>query len=348
MVPMTVGRLAVDLCLLTTEDAAGVAARADLQTVVAHHDFPYDPGPSRRNLLAQLAYPFPGSDSEHWLAYAAGVLVGLVDVELPTLDNLENAAVEVLVHPAHRASGVGRQLADHALARTRANGRRRAIIEICENGPGVPPEDRTGMLLARSFGAGRALADVRRRLDLTTVESRAVERQLDQAAAASPGYHLVSWVDVVPDAAIEGVATLESRMVTDSPMGDLAWEPELHDAKRWRGMEAVLTGRGHRSYGCASVHTDTGTVAGYTMCTVAADVPEYVDQWSTIVLPEHRGHRLGLRLKTSNQLRLLELEPAARMIDTWNAADNSHMIAVNESLGFRALDTWAEWQLELP
>ncbi|MEJ7725620.1 MAG: GNAT family N-acetyltransferase, partial [Actinomycetes bacterium] len=36
------------------------------------------------------------------------------------------------------------------------------------------------------------------------------------------------------------------------------------------------------------------------------------------------------------------------MIDTWNAADNSHMIAVNESLGFRALDTWAEWQLELP
>jgi hypothetical protein len=204
------------------------------------------------------------------------------------------------------------------------------------------------MLLARSFGAERALADVRRRLDLTTVESTEVEQQLDQAAAASPGYHLVSWVDVVPDGAIEGVATLESRMVTDSPMGDLAWEPELHDAKRWRGMEAVLTGRGHRSYGCASVHSDTGTVAGYTMCTVAADVPEYVDQWSTIVLPEPRGHRLGLRLKTSNQLRLLELEPAARMIDTWNAADNSHMIAVNESLGFRALDTWAEWQLELP
>ena len=65
------------------------------------------------------------------------------------------------------------------------------------------------------------------------------------------------------------------------------------------------------------------------------------------MLPAHRGHRLGLRLKADNLIRATDAEPALRAIDTWNAEENLHMVAVNEALGFRALDTWAERQLEL-
>ena len=184
-------------------------------------------------------------------------------------------------------------------------------------------------------------------MDLTAVDRAAVERLLAEAEAASADYHLEGWVNTTPDDLLEGVVTLESRMVVDMPIGDLAWEPERHDAQRWRQMEDTIRGRGRRTYGCAAVHTASGEVAGYTLCAIAPDVPEQAWQWATIVLPGHRGHRLGLRLKADNQLRLQDAEPAVRAIDTWNAADNQHMIAVNEALGFRELDTWAVWQLQL-
>jgi len=33
-----------------------------------------------------------------------------------------------------------------------------------------------------------------------------------------------------------------------------------------------------------------------------------------------------------------------RMIDTFNAEVNAHMIGINEAMGFRAVDRWANWQ----
>ena len=40
-------------------------------------------------------------------------------------------------------------------------------------------------------------------------------------------------------------------------------------------------------------------------------------------------------------------EPQVRVIDTWNAAVNEHMIAINEAMGFRAVDAWVNWQMNL-
>jgi len=39
--------------------------------------------------------------------------------------------------------------------------------------------------------------------------------------------------------------------------------------------------------------------------------------------------------------------PGMRYIDTWNAAVNDHMIAINERMGFRAVDAWPNWQMEI-
>ena len=52
---------------------------------------------------------------------------------------------------------------------------------------------------------------------------------------------------------------------------------------------------------------------------------------------EHRGHRLGVAVKVAN-LRLLQRErPDITRLTTYNAEVNSHMIGVNEALGFRPL-----------
>ena len=61
---------------------------------------------------------------------------------------------------------------------------------------------------------------------------------------------------------------------------------------------------------------------------------------------QHRGHRLGLLVKTAMLDWLAEAEPAIERIETGNAAANDHMIAVNDVLGFE-LDLPAS-HVELP
>ena len=34
-------------------------------------------------------------------------------------------------------------------------------------------------------------------------------------------------------------------------------------------------------------------------------------------------------------------------MDTWNAAVNDHMISINEAMGFRPVDGWNNFQLNL-
>lgn len=57
----------------------------------------------------------------------------------------------------------------------------------------------------------------------------------------------------------------------------------------------------------------------------------------TIVLPAHRGNRLGLLAKAANLIQVRHALGAQGSIVTWNAAENQHMLAVNEALGFRQI-----------
>ena len=73
-----------------------------------------------------------------------------------------------------------------------------------------------------------------------------------------------------------------------------------------------------------------------TQLGVSPDDPRWGHQGLTAVTRQHRGHRLGLLVKTAMLEWLAEAEPAVERIDTGNAADNEHMIAVNDALGFEA------------
>jgi hypothetical protein len=57
----------------------------------------------------------------------------------------------------------------------------------------------------------------------------------------------------------------------------------------------------------------------------------------TAVAREHRGHRLGLRLKLAMLDLLARQEPQVKHILTGNAETNAHMIAINEMLGYRVV-----------
>jgi hypothetical protein len=62
------------------------------------------------------------------------------------------------------------------------------------------------------------------------------------------------------------------------------------------------------------------------------------------VVSSHRGHRLGIRLKTAMLQWLREAEPDLMSIDTWNAVSNAHMIAVNDAIGCRVINHGIAWQ----
>ena len=119
-------------------------------------------------------------------------------------------------------------------------------------------------------------------------------------------------------------------------MGDLTWEREVFDADLLRDIETAREGRGDRLYRVVARHRGTGVLGGHTDGRVDRPRrPTWAFQGDTAVARDHRGHRLGLLLKIEMMAWLAEAEPQVELVETWNQADNTHMIAVNEALGYR-------------
>jgi hypothetical protein len=88
-------------------------------------------------------------------------------------------------------------------------------------------------------------------------------------------------------------------------------------------------------------------LAGFTRVSVPHDTTRAVGQWDTIVLREHRGHRLGMLLKVANLQLLDEAGPGHPSVLTWNAEENRPMLAVNEAVGFVPIGYEGAWRKEL-
>ena len=90
-----------------------------------------------------------------------------------------------------------------------------------------------------------------------------------------------------------------------------------------------------------------GRLVAFSEVVVPLGAPESAWQHDTLVLREHRGHGLGLATKLANLWALEERYPAVRRISTWNAAENEHMIAVNDAIGFQVAAHSIHWLKQL-
>ena len=131
------------------------------------------------------------------------------------------------------------------------------------------------------------------------------------------------------------------------PLDDLRWEPEAYDVDRMRRRNEMIAARGMRQYTSVARHEATGALVGSTTLTRLAGLPEHIDQWETIVLEEHRGHRLGMLLKIENLRFAQRAEADLCFIDTVNSDSNAPMLQMNLALGFEPVRAWAEWELTL-
>ena len=95
--------------------------------------------------------------------------------------------------------------------------------------------------------------------------------------------------------------------------------------------------QGVRAYVVAARHDASGELGGFTQVEVGQERADRGFQALTAVVRAHRGHRLGLLLKLAMMELLAEAEPQVRQLFTMNTETNEHMIAINETLGYRVL-----------
>lgn len=286
-----------------------------------------------------------------WLALEGGEPVGALEVERPLRDNLHLLFVGISVVPAARRRRVGSRLAQVAADVAREHGRTTlsAWVAGAPTDPsGAPLSDhpRPGEAFAAGCGLADKLTDLHRVLDLPVPTER-LDALAGEAASHHTDYRLVQWVGPCPREYVEAYCALRSSIVSQAPMGDLDMEDEVWDERRLRADEQLLDQMQRTAYTTAAVAPD-GDLVGHTMLVVAGTDPGMVYQWDTLVLPTHRGHQLGLALKVANLARVQREHPDRTVVHTFNAASNAAMVAVNDALGFRAVERMGEWQGPVP
>jgi GNAT superfamily N-acetyltransferase len=312
-------------------DLSGLEAYQAVQQISQAHDYLSLPADPLEQLLPRFHEPETlSSRVERYLGLEGDQAVGVLDLNYTLLDNLTSAHIDVVVLPEHRGRGYGRALLEHGLELGQTNGRHRFFLESA-----VPAA--THLLTQRGAIVGQEA--LRRHLDLTAT--------LPERVPVPAGYRVVQYVDRAPHDLADGLAHLQHRMSTDMPLGDLALEPEVWDAARLRDNEQATIDGNRLRVSTVVVHDPTGYVAGLTDLIVNRAQPVGAEQWATIVDPDHRGHGLGLVLKSWNQQHLAATSPATEFVNTWNAASNTFMIRVNEELGFHVMERWTEWQLDV-
>jgi GNAT superfamily N-acetyltransferase len=302
-------------------------------------DDPPRPASEHIALARELQSPGGSRSGTHRAVVVDGGVVGALRVFQPLTDNLTVAFIDLAVHPAHRRRGIGSALLDEGIRLARERGRRHLITEVDE-----PRPDTAGRMFARRHGWTCDLLETRRDLVLPVDEQR-LSRLETEARTAGRGYAVVTWRDRTPEHLLDDRALLQQRMTTDAPHGDLPVEEERWNGERIREYERLHLDRGRTTLSAGAVKD--GRLVAFTDLQVPLADPRRASQGGTLVLPEHRGHRLGALVKAAVLRELAARMPEVRRISTCNSESNAPMVAVNEALGFRPAGSLSSWSLRL-
>lgn len=307
-------------------------ARACYDVMIAAHkaDEPVEPPYSYGPFSLYLRQGWENTPGEAWYAVdEAGTVTGFYRMELPDLENLDRATGGPVVHPAARRRGLGRELLRHEGERAAAN--RRSLF-------GAPATAGTaGDEFARAVGARLDLEEVRRVQYLREIPPGKIAALRASAAKAAAGYSLVSWSGVTPEEYCGPLAEVFNAF-SDAPHGENE-EPEVWDARRVRERTDAAPRAGLvRAHTVAAFHDGSGEMTACSTVIIDPGQPQWGFQQLTAVVRTHRGHRLGLLVKTAMLELLASAEPRLEWISTGNAASNEHMIAVNEQLGYTVVE----------
>lgn len=284
------------------------------------------------------AYGYADDPVQVWLATeATGEPAGFYLLMLPQRENRHNAFCTPLVPPPRRRRGIGTALLAHAAGQADLADRTLLMSDARVGSPGNE--------FAGSCGARAGIQEVRRVLDIDADLRARLAGLRAEALSHAAGYSLRLWPGPTPDDLIDQACNLYNAE-QDAPH-DESFEPLIWVPERIRDGEQRALELGSRRYYVAAMDDDSGEMAALTEVFRDPDVPDWAWQGLTAVTRPHRGHRLGKLVKVAMLEWLAELEPQVRRIQTFNAAQNEHMIAVNEDLGHRVSDVFQGWEIDV-
>ncbi|MGW1047251.1 GNAT family N-acetyltransferase [Streptomyces sp. NPDC002547] len=272
-----------------------------------------------------------------WLASdTAGVPVGSAFLRVFTRAGQDHlCGLELHVHPDEANRDTGFRLLDAAMAAAHEHGQRRVITHV-EAGS-----------LAETFLAARGFRTVltltSARLSLADADSTALTGIVEEP---HPGYRLASWDGMVPDELADTFVTSRSAM-NDTPSGGFDFHAVPWDLEHVRAAVAAVGKRGDVLHTVVAVSETDGVIAGYTELAVPGDGEGDAQHYGTAVLPEHRGHGLGLWMKAASVRHARERYPILDGLLTDTADNNPHIRRINDTLGYLPTHITHQYQRDL-
>ncbi|WP_345802820.1 GNAT family N-acetyltransferase [Microbacterium sp. AZCO] len=288
-----------------------------------------------------------------WLIVRDGEPVGRIGVDIPWEEG--SKAAYWLIELLQSAQGEGIGSAAYALIEDVAREYGRTVLQSWAPHPAAPgaaltpptgygsiPLDRAARFyLANGYSLEQVVRnsvfDLRAPFD-------AVERLLAEAKAASAGYRVVQWTLPTPAEYVDGYAWMKSRMSTDAPSAGLELDEEVWDAERLRIHDAMYTDVGRHLLVTAAQHIETGELCAFNELVIGKDRTAASGQEDTLVLREHRGHKLGTLVKCAGLLSWREIAPDSPRVMTYNAEENRPMLDINEAIGFVPIAYEGAWK----
>lgn len=255
----------------------------------------------------------------------------------------------ITVLPAHRTRGIGTLLADHVEGLATAEGRSKIIsYAIAREAAGdrLPAPTGFGSLPLENVGVQFLL---RRGYTLEQVV-RGSRLALPFEGVLPPvpsDYRLRYWTGPVPPEWLSDMAVLHTRMSTDAPTAGLEEPEDVMTVERLLALEEAYESSPRTDLTAAVEHLPSGRLAGFTVLEAPAESERAVHQDDTLVLKEHRGHRLGMLLKVANLLQLERVSPGHPSVLTFNAEENRFMLDTNEAVGFVPVGYEGAWKKNL-
>ncbi len=326
-----------------------VAVRNTIYREISGHD---DHRISPAELLAHYR-PDEHSLRFSWLVLAHGDAVGRVGVDIPLEGESRVANWLIELVRDHWGRGIGS--AAHELVEQTARAHGRSVLQSWAEHPDAP-----GARLAAPTGFGDIPQDhvarffLRHGYRLEQIERNsafdlhgsfdAVERLLHEAREASGGYRVVKWFAPTPSEYVDGYAWMKSRMVTDAPAAGLEFDEEMWDAARIAQHDAKYTDTGRALQVTVAVHIATGELCAFNEIAIGNDRTEASHQEDTLVLSEHRGHKLGTLVKCAGLVSWRAFAPDSPRVLTYNAEENLPMLDINEAIGFAPIAYEGAWK----
>jgi GNAT superfamily N-acetyltransferase len=297
----------------------------------------------------------PHRTRRHFAVWQDGAIIGRGIVTTRPHSPETGAYLMADILPAYRRAGVGSSLLERVeqVALDAGAPVLKAVLPhtTTAGGQRVAPPTGFGDLPADDDGVrflsskGYALEQISRisLLEIAGLSERVPALRDAAAEAAGADYRVVTWTGLTPERWIGDLAELRTRMSTDAPSGGLVNGIDEWGVDRVREHDARIVSSGRTALTSVAGHVPSGTLAGFSELLVSDGDPVAVQE-DTLVLRDHRGHRLGMLLKIATAELLAREVPEVEAIVTYNAEENRPMLDVNEAMGFEAIGYEGGWQ----